>query len=146
MNTPDSPTRTLVVERQLRHPAEKIWRALTEGSLMEEWLMKNDFQPVVGHRFTLQTAPVGQWNGRVDCVVLAVEPRRRLSYAWGVGDESAGGFRTIVTWTLAPTKDGVLLRMEQSGFRADQEVNYKGANYGWQKFIGALEQVVAAQP
>jgi uncharacterized protein YndB with AHSA1/START domain len=36
------------------HPPEKIWRALTEGSLMELWLMKNDFQPVVGYRFTLR--------------------------------------------------------------------------------------------
>ena len=49
--TTTGPTRTLVIEREMPHPQEKIWRALTEGKLMEEWLMKNDFQPVVGHRF-----------------------------------------------------------------------------------------------
>jgi hypothetical protein len=33
--------------------------------------------------------------------------------------------------------------MEQTGFRPDEERNYQGANYGWQRFIGGLEQVVA---
>jgi uncharacterized protein YndB with AHSA1/START domain len=45
------------------HPPEKIWRALTEGALIEEWLMKNDFQPVVGHRFNFCTTPMAHWNG-----------------------------------------------------------------------------------
>lgn len=146
MNTQASPTRTLVVERELRHPAEKVWRALTQSSLMDEWLMENDFQPVVGHRFTLRTAPSAQWSGVVDGLVLVVEPLRRLAYSWGVGDPAAGGFRTVVTWTLAPTKEGVLLRMEQAGFRADQDANFKGASYGWQKFLGALERVIAQLP
>jgi uncharacterized protein YndB with AHSA1/START domain len=40
------------------HPPEKIWRALTQGPLIEEWLMKNDFQPLVGHRFNLRATPM----------------------------------------------------------------------------------------
>jgi hypothetical protein len=32
--------------------------------------------------------------------------------------------------------------MEQSGFGPDQQAAYSGANYGWQKFLGALEGVV----
>src|SRR5260370_41609679 len=55
----------------------------------------------------------------------------------------AGGLRTVVTWTLTPTKGGVLLRMEQSGFRPEEESNYKGASYGWQRYVGGLERVVA---
>ena len=62
--TDTAPTRTLVIEREMPHPPEKIWRALTEGQLMEEWLMKNDFQPEVGHRFTFRSTPVPGWNGR----------------------------------------------------------------------------------
>jgi uncharacterized protein YndB with AHSA1/START domain len=46
-------------------------------------------------------------------------------------------------WTLVPTKGGTLVRMEQSGFRPDQEQAYQGANYGWQKFIGGLERLLA---
>jgi uncharacterized protein YndB with AHSA1/START domain len=49
---------------------------------------------------------------------------------------------SVVAWTLTPTEVGTNLRMEQSGFRPDQEANFKGANYGWRKFIGNLERVV----
>ena len=130
-------TRTLVIEREMPYPPEKIWRALTQSSLMEEWLMKNDFQPEVGHRFTFRATPVPKWNGVIDCEVLVVEPHSRLSYSWG-----SLGMGSVVTFTLTPTESGTHLRMEQSGFRPDQEANYKGANYGWQKFLGNLERVV----
>ena len=130
-------TRSLVIDREMPHPPEKIWRALTEGQLIEEWLLKNDFRPIVGHRFSFRREPVANWNGVIDCEVLVVEPNSRLSYSW-----SAMGMETVVTWTLTPTEGGTHLRMEQSGFGPDREANYKGAKYGWQNFIGKLEQVV----
>ena len=127
------PTRSVVVERVLPHPPEKVWRALTEGPLIEQWLMKNDFRPVAGHRFNLRA----DW-GAVDCQVLAVEPSKTLSYTW-----AAYGLESVVSWTLTPTSTGTHLRMEQSGFRPDQEAAYQGANHGWQGFLGGLERVVA---
>ena len=84
-----------------------------------------------------------QWDGVIDCEVLEIEENRVLSYAWNVGDVAAGGMATIVTFTLTPTQSGTHLRMEQSGFRPGQERNYQGAQYGWQKFLGGLERVVA---
>jgi uncharacterized protein YndB with AHSA1/START domain len=85
-------TRSLVVERKMPHPPEKIWRALTHGPLIEEWLMKNDFQPVVGHTFNFRATPMPHWNGVTDCQVLVVEPYERLSYSWNAsGEEAAGG-------------------------------------------------------
>ena len=69
--------RSVIIERDLPHPPEKIWRALTQGHLIEEWLMKNDFKPVVDHRFKLRA----DW-GAVDCQVMAVEPNKTLSYTW----------------------------------------------------------------
>src|SRR3984885_14554265 len=125
-------TRSVIVERDLPHPPEKIWRALTQNPLIEEWLMKNDFQPVVGHRFNLRA----DW-GAVDCQVLAVEPNRMLSYTW-----TAYGLESVVTWTLTPTSTGTHLRMEQSGFRPDQQQACQGAQGGWQRFFAALEQVL----
>jgi uncharacterized protein YndB with AHSA1/START domain len=84
------------------------------------------------------------WNGVVDCEVLVIEPLKRLSYSWNAsGEEAANGLKTVVTWTLTPTKSGVLLRLEQSGFRPEEEANYQGARYGWQKFVAGLERVVA---
>ncbi len=80
----------------------------------------------------------------LDCEVLVVEPYERLSYSWNAsGEEAAGGLKTVVTWTLTPVKGGVLVRMEQSGFRPQDEAGYQGARYGWQRFVGGLERVVA---
>jgi len=135
--TDTTPTRTVVVEREMQHSPEKIWRALTEGKLIEEWLMSNDFQPVVGHRFTFRAAPVPGWNGVIESEVLLVEPPVQLAYSWGTL-----GVLTVVTWTLTRTEHGTHLRMEQSGFGPDQEANYKGAKYGWNKFIGNLDRVL----
>jgi uncharacterized protein YndB with AHSA1/START domain len=134
----DNATETLsvVVEREIPHPPEKIWRALTQPELIEDWLMKNDFEPVVGHSFSLRA----DW-GAVDCRVQAVEPNKTLSYTWG-----AFGLESIVTWTLTPTSTGTQLRMEQSGFRPDQKQAYQGAKYGWQKFFAGLERVVGGLP
>jgi uncharacterized protein YndB with AHSA1/START domain len=137
-------TDTLVVERVMPHPPEKIWRALTQAPLIEEWLMKNDFEPVVGRRFNFRATPMPNWNGVVDCEVLAVEPNQRLSYTWNAsGAEAATGLKSVVTLTLTPVSGGTRLRMEQSGFRLQDKRNYQGANYGWQKFLAGLERVVA---
>jgi uncharacterized protein YndB with AHSA1/START domain len=126
-------TRSVVVEREIPYPPEKIWRALTAPYLIEEWLMKNDFEPVVDHKFNL----TGDW-GAVDCQVLKVQPMRSLSYSW-----SAHGLESVVTWTLTPTSKGTNLRMEQSGFRLDQNQFYQGAKMGWSNFFAKLEQVLA---
>lgn len=132
MNSTASETRSVVVERELRFPPEKIWRALTQAHLMEEWLMKTDFKPVVDQPFKLN----GDW-GTVDCKVLEVEPNKTLSYTW-----EAMGLESVVTWTITATGTGTHLRMEQSGFRADQEQAFQGARYGWQKIFGSLEEVL----
>jgi uncharacterized protein YndB with AHSA1/START domain len=133
MTEADVQTRSVTVERTLPHSPEKIWRALTQGHLIEEWLMQNDFEPVVGHRFNLRA----DW-GTVDCKVLAVEPNRTLSYSW-----AAYGLESIVTWTLTAAGTGTHLRMEQSGFRLDQQQAFEGAKQGWARFLGALEQVLS---
>jgi uncharacterized protein YndB with AHSA1/START domain len=131
-------TRSLVIEKELPHPVGKVWRALTQGALIKEWLMDNDFQPEVGHKFKYRSTPMPNWNGIIDSQVLVVEPDKKLSYSW-----NSMGLESVVVWTLVATSGGTLIRMEQSGFRPDQEANYQGANYGWQKFIGGLERVVA---
>jgi uncharacterized protein YndB with AHSA1/START domain len=132
MTATSTETRSVVLEREIAHPPAKVWRALTQGHLIAEWLMQNDFQPVVDHRFSLRA----DW-GAVDGKVLAVEPNKSLSYTW-----AAMGLESVVTWTLTPTGTGTHLRMEQSGFRPDQEQAYQGAKYGWAKFLESLDQVV----
>lgn len=134
-----SETRSVIVEREFPYPPEKIWRALTQPHLIEAWLMKNDFAPVLGHRFNLR----GEWGGVLDCEVLAVERDRTLSYTWNFAhDDAAFDLKSIVTFTLNRTAAGTHLRMEQSGFRPDQKQAYGGASAGWQTFLANLEQVL----
>ncbi len=133
MTETSSETRSVVVERDMPYPPEKIWRALTQPHLIADWLMQNDFAPVLGHRFKLSA----DW-GAVDCKLLEIEPQKTLSYTW-----EAMGLESVVTWTLTPTDAGTHLRMEQTGFRPDQTQAYQGAKFGWQKFFANLEQVLA---
>ncbi|KFC72199.1 hypothetical protein FG93_02276 [Bosea sp. LC85] len=133
MNETSIETLSVVVEREIAHPPEKLWRALTQPHLIEEWLMKNNFKPDVGHRFNLSA----DW-GVVDCQVQAIEPNKTLTYTWNTKD-----LESVVTWTLIPTSTGTFLRMEQAGFRPDQQPYYRGAMAGWQRFLGNLEEVMA---
>jgi uncharacterized protein YndB with AHSA1/START domain len=129
--------RSVVVEREIPHPPEKIWRALTQPHLIEEWLMNNNFESIVGHRFNLRRNPKPDLNIVIDCQVLVVEPNKTLSYTWAAYD-----LESVVTWTLTPTSTGTRLRMEQSGFRPDQKQAYGGASAGWRQFFAVLEQVL----
>jgi uncharacterized protein YndB with AHSA1/START domain len=136
--TTETETRSVVIERVMKHPPEKIWRALTQPHLIQEWLMKNDFVPTVGHRFTLRSDPVPQWDGKIACEVMTVEPNKTLAYSWG-----ALGLGSVVTFTLTKVEGGTKLRMEQSGFQLPaQKQAFAGATYGWTRFLGNLEQLL----
>jgi uncharacterized protein YndB with AHSA1/START domain len=131
-------THSVVVEREFAHPPEKVWRALTQGPLIKEWMLDNDFQPVVGHKFKFQSTPVPGWNGIIDSEVQVIEPGKRLTYTW-----KTMGMESLVMWTLAPKGANTVVRMEHAGFKSTSDAAYKGATYGWQKFIGNLDRVVA---
>ena len=140
MNNTATETRSVVVEREMPHPPEKLWRALTQPHLIEAWLMKNNFRPVVGHRFNL----TGEWGGVLDCEVLEVEPNKTLSYTWNFAHaDAAFSLKSVVTFTITPTKAGTLLRVEQVGFRPDQKQAFGGAHAGWKQFFAKLEETLA---
>jgi uncharacterized protein YndB with AHSA1/START domain len=136
-----SETKTLTVERTIPHPPEKIWRALTESALIAEWLMQNDFHCEVGHRFNFRATPIpGAWNGVTDSEVLEVDPPRRLVYSWNAsGEQAADGLKTVVTWTLRPVNGGTQVRMDQAGFRPQDEMGFKMMGGGWIGILGRLE-------
>lgn len=128
--------RTVVVEREMPFPASRIWRALTQPELIAEWLLKSDFAPEVGRAFRF----VQDW-GEIECRVIEVEPETSLAYTW-----AAFGLESTVTWTLIPTGQGTRLRMEQAGFRRDQEEAYRGARAAWTGYLRRLEAMLADAP
>jgi uncharacterized protein YndB with AHSA1/START domain len=142
MNERSTETRSVVVEREFPFPPERLWRALTTPHLIEEWLMKNDFAPQVGHRFHLR----GEWGGVLDCEVLAVEPQRTLAYSWNHRhDDPAYSLKSVVTFTLTPTAAGTRLRMEQTGFRPEQRQAYGGARAGWERSFDRLGEAAGRE-
>jgi len=138
MSHPTATTLTLVIERVFPHPPEKLWRALTESSLLAQWMMKNNFEPVVGHRFQFHSDPTSDWKYVLNCKVLVVDPPLRLSYTWS---PSADGPEMVVLLTLTPADGGTRLRMEQSGIPDEQGKNW--TDYSWQNFLGGMEKVLA---
>ena len=136
-----SETKSIVVDREMPHPPEKIWRALTTSALIADWLMANDFAPDIGRRFQFRATPVPGWSGVTNCEVIEADPPRRLVYSWGDGSESDSGLKTIVTWTLTSTGTGTHVRMEQSGFRPEDEGGYRGMSGGWPRILEGLERV-----
>jgi len=133
--TAQAETVSVVLEREIPHPPEKVWRALTQQHLIAEWLMANDFELELGRKFNLRWENNGM-AGVIDAEILTIEPHRTLAYSW-----SAMGAGTVVTFTLAPTAAGTLLKMEQSGFAPDQQRNIQGARFGWTNFLARLDDV-----
>lgn len=104
--------RDFTVSRTLDARPEVVWRALTEPELLAEWLMPNDFAPVVGHRFTMQADPGPGFDGRVSAEVLALEPPRRMVWSW-----RGGPIDTTVEFVLDPVEgDRTALTVHQRGF------------------------------
>ncbi len=132
----------IAIERRLGHPPEKVWRALTERELLQAWMMANDFEPRVGHRFRLTAAPQPPWDGTLEGEVLRVRPPWQLAYTCNtVGPDEGARLRTIVTWTLTPHEGGTTLRMRQTGFRADQVAQYERSVRAWRQELDGLERL-----
>jgi uncharacterized protein YndB with AHSA1/START domain len=137
-------TRSIVVEREMPHPPEKIWRALTQSALIAQWLMPNDFAPVVGHTFNFRSKPIAGWNGVADCEVLVVEPPHRLVWRQDAsGDQAATGLKSTVSWTLTRMATGTHVRMEHAGFRPQDDLAFEMMGNGWPRVVVKLQHVTA---
>ena len=150
--TKSAATRDIVVEDVVPQPPEKVWKALTTADLIGQWLMPNDFEPVVGKRFTFKTRPIGDWDGVVQCEVLEIVPHRRLVYSWKGGSDSNNSdsnygskLDSVVTWTLQPEGRGTRLRLVHTGFRSPQnDFAYDAMSPGWRRIVERLSEIAEA--
>jgi uncharacterized protein YndB with AHSA1/START domain len=119
------------------HPPEVVWAYLTKADLMEQWLMKNDFLPVVGHDFQFRTNPLPKFDfdGIVYCKVLEIVPFKKLSYSWKGGPrEGKITLDTLVVWELRSKDNGTELILDHTGFREMENLAiYSPMNEGWLK-------------
>ncbi|HZW07755.1 MAG TPA: SRPBCC domain-containing protein [Phycisphaerales bacterium] len=132
---------SISLEFDLAHSPTKVWRALTDPALLAEWLLPAvglTLKPGAVFTFRAQPQPGAGWDGVVNCRFLEIEPQRKLSWSWVVGD-----IDTVVTFTLTPTiqvggGEGTRLSVVQTGFRPDQKQAFGGASYGWKMMSGKL--------
>jgi uncharacterized protein YndB with AHSA1/START domain len=84
---------------------ERVWQALTDRRSLADWLMPNNFAPVLGREFRF--TPDG---GRpILCEVAEMVENVRLAYWWNDGESGAP---SMVTWTLTPTDGGTRVCLE----------------------------------
>lgn len=145
-------TQQIVVDEVFHASPEKIWKALTETSLMARWIMAPaGFAAVKGTRFTFQTKPAGAWDGTISCEVLEAVPNERLSYSWKSGDAGNVGYGapldTVVTFTLTKVEIGTRLRLVHAGFILPKnETAYTSMGEGWKKCFPKLDTVTHGEP
>jgi uncharacterized protein YndB with AHSA1/START domain len=111
----------LRIERTYPEPPSVVWAALTDRRALAEWLMPNDFAPVIGHRFRFLADPSPGYPGETTCRVLDLEPPARMTWSWSTGpDDPPGrpGAATTVSWTLVPERGGTRLVLEHTGLSA----------------------------
>ena len=90
---------------------KEVWEYLTKPELIEQWLMKNDFKPVVGHKFQFACSNISY------CEVLEVKPFTKLSYSWQTNSvNTKKPFNSKVVWTLVPKGKGTELQLVHDGF------------------------------
>lgn len=130
----------IAFEFDLAHSPKKVWRALTDARLLTEWLLPiTQLKLEENATFKFQAPPQPGWDGVVNCQYRAIEPEKKLSWSWVVGD-----IDTVVTFTLTPTDAGTRLSLLQTGFKEHQKQNFGGARYGWnmmgEKLVALLER------
>ncbi|MUH00778.1 SRPBCC domain-containing protein [Scytonema sp. UIC 10036] len=91
------------------YPPEKVWQVLTNRSTLAAWLMENDFEPRVGHKFQFQDYTLPGLSESIHCEVIELDEPNRLSYTW---QDKFMSRPSIVTWILEPQEGGTQLRLE----------------------------------
>ncbi|HEY0255615.1 MAG TPA: SRPBCC domain-containing protein [Kofleriaceae bacterium] len=123
-------TKTITISYVLPGSPEKVWRTLTEAQLLAKWLMENDIAPIPGHKFTMRSRPMGDWDGTVSCEVIEAIPNEKLAYSWR-GGSGKTALDTVVTWTLEAHGTGTKLLLEHSGFTDDTSAAFNAMSGGW---------------
>jgi len=129
------------------HPPEVVWEYLTNSELLVQWLMPNDFQPMVGHDFTFKTKPIPQFefDGLIYCKVLEIIPLKKLSYSWKGGPGNGKiNLDSVVTWNLVPKENGTEVLLEHSGLMENINI-YNAMNDGWFKNMNKIIELINAR-
>ncbi|TYB86106.1 SRPBCC family protein [Oceaniovalibus sp. ACAM 378] len=129
---------TLVIQRWLPGPADRVWRYLTDSDLRRKWLAAGGMDLVPGAPLELvwrndtlsdadDTRPSGfAEEQRMQSSIVAVDPPRMLTIAWGKGDVTfmlkEKGNRVLLTVTHRGLDDRNMRRMTAPGWHMHLDI------------------------
>jgi uncharacterized protein YndB with AHSA1/START domain len=91
------------------HPPERVWQVLTDRRALAAWMMENDFEPRLGHKFKFQNHGLPGLETAIDCEVVELDEPKRLAYTW---QDNSTCERSLVIWTLTPVEGGTQLQLK----------------------------------
>jgi uncharacterized protein YndB with AHSA1/START domain len=130
----DGESWTLVLTRELRHPREKVWQALTDPAHLREWAPfdADGSLAVAGRTVTLTTVGAPKPHATQTVVTRADAPEV-LEYQWGGFD---------MRWTLEASGGGTRLTLWTN---IDRRYISMGAA-GWHICLDVLDRLLDGQP
>lgn len=123
-------------------PIEKVWRGISSSEALAAWFLPNDFEPVLGHVFTLisKPQPARGWDGVIRCKVMELEPPVKLGFTW-----SGGGLNHYVTFELRDTGGKTELILTHAGWQVEQSEVREIMHDGWGYLIEGFRSKLGDQ-
>ena len=154
MSRPDEPEVAVRVERVLRAPPDRVFRAFLDPDLLRQWIAPDDLDvdgitvdARVGGRVEVRHSRDGVSTGRFEGRFVQIDPPRKLVYHWAfVGTEPEKGeyFDTLVTVDLRPRRDGqtevTVVHERLAELRRGAPHVYHRILPGWQNCLDKLER------
>lgn len=91
------------------YPPERVWQALTNRRALAAWMMDNDFEPRLGHKFRFQPVSLPGLATSIHCEVIELDEPHRLVYTW---KDSPTRSPSLVIWTLTAVDGGTRLQLK----------------------------------
>jgi uncharacterized protein YndB with AHSA1/START domain len=125
---------TLVLVRELRHPPELVWQALTDPAHLREWAPFDADRNLAATGVTAHLTTVGAPTAQTAATtVRRAEAPRLLEYSWGGND---------IRWQLEAVGGGTRLTLWHN---IDRRFIAMGAA-GWHICLDVLERLLAGTP
>ena len=125
---------TLILVRELRHPPERVWQAITDPAHLREWAPFDADGSLDTVGKTVQLTTVGAPKPHVtETTVTRADAPRVLQYTWGGND---------MRWELAAVGGGTRLTLWAS---IDRRFISMGAA-GWHICLDVLDRLLAGEP
>jgi uncharacterized protein YndB with AHSA1/START domain len=102
-------TQTVKIDIFYPYPPEKVWKVLTNRRALAAWLMENDFEPRLGHKFQFYGDSLPGLRTRIQCEVIELDEPQRLAYTW---QERPTAEPSLVIWTLIAVDGGTQLQLK----------------------------------